>query len=267
MNLNQTFAELAHNDHVQLDPSWAQGRAHFGGLTAGLMLAKLQHFIGQPRRLRSATINFVGPMDCSKSVELQCQILRVGQSVLQGQVHLWQDGAVQAVLLAAFGQARPSAAICAAHYPAPTYPPVEQLPPLPDNLPYLPRFLQHIDLRWAEGALPFSGAKQANFGGYLRFKDQQGACSVPHLLTLADGFPPALTTLTAAPAPASSLTWTFELLNEIENIDCSDFWTYRVITDQAAEGYGHSEAKMWDKTGRLLVISRQTCTVFDKVEA
>lgn len=265
MDLNHIFASLAHSDSVQLDPSWSQGRAHFGGLTAGLMLAKLQHFIGEPRRLRSATINFVAPMDCTQSVEMKCEILRIGQSVLQGQVHLYQHGQVQAVLLAAFGQRRESAAITHHSVPAPDYPSPENLPPLPDDLPFLPRFLAHIDLRWAEGAQPFTGAKNADFGGYLRFKDQSGACSVAHLLTLADGFPPSVTALAKGIANASSLTWTFELLNEISDVDCRDFWFYRVATDHAAEGYGHSEAKLWDKHGRLVAISRQTATIFDSV--
>ncbi|WP_368492213.1 hypothetical protein [Neisseria sp.] len=75
-----------------------------------------------------------------------------------------------------------------------------------------------------------------------------------------------LPALTLRPAqtyrPMSSLTWTLELLHEPENIGMEDFWQYQVATDYAAEGYGHSEARMWDKNGRLTLISRQTVTLF-----
>lgn len=262
MNLTQMFRHLAENDSIALSPAWTQGRAHFGGLTGGLMLAKLQHFIGTPRRLRSLTVSFVGPMDLTQPAEFECRILRVGKSVLQGEVHLSQCGNVQAVLLAAFGEARESRAVFRADVPPPQFPPAESLPGLPE-MPQMPAFLQNIDLRWAEGPWPFTAAARADFGGYFRLKNPGGEFSLPHLLTLADAFPPSLTVLADRIVPASSLTWTFELIEDVDGVGAEDFWTYRVRTDAAGEGYGHSEAKIWNPQGRLCAISRQTCTVFD----
>ncbi|WP_274584571.1 thioesterase family protein [Neisseria leonii] len=262
MDLNRTFARLADDDTITLEPSWAQGRALFGGLSGGLMLAKLQHTIDRPRRLRSLTVSFVGPIDTSGEIGLQAQILRVGKSVLQGEVHLTQNGGVQAVLLASFGEARESAARIAADSPPPAMPQVGQIPAIPAGAPDMPAFLQHFDIRWAHGPLPFSGSTQAEFGGYLRFRGQEGAFTLPHLVTLTDAFPPAVVTLLPQPAPASSLTWTLELLHDPDGADMADFWQYRVRTDYAADGYGHTEARIWDKNGRLTLISRQTVTVF-----
>ncbi len=262
MDLNQAFAHLAEHDTLRLDSSWAQGRALFGGLSGGLMLAKLQHAIGQPRRLRSMTVSFVGPIDTDGEIELQAKILRVGKSVLQGEVYLMQNDAVQAVLLASFGEARESVAQIAADCPPPALPPFDKVPAVPARAPNMPNFLQHIDLHWAQGPLPFSGSKQAEFAGYLRFSDQEGAFTLPHLVTLTDGFPPAVITMVPQPTPASSLTWTLELLHEPDNAQMSDFWQYQVKTDYAAEGYGHTEARIWDQNGRLMLISRQTVTIF-----
>ena len=70
MTLNQTFLHLADHDNVQLDPSWAQGRAAFGGLTAALMLVKLQHAIGADRPLRSFSVGFIAPIDTEGEISV-----------------------------------------------------------------------------------------------------------------------------------------------------------------------------------------------------
>lgn len=119
-----------------------------------------------------------------------------------------------------------------------------------------------MDLRWAEGAEAFSGADKATFGAYIRCQNQNGDFTLPHLIAMADGFPPAPSVLLDKIVPMSSLTWTLELLHEPVNISLADFWQYQVHTDYAAEGYGHCEARMWDKNGQLCLISRQTVTVF-----
>ncbi|STZ76596.1 acyl-CoA thioesterase [Bergeriella denitrificans] len=262
MDLNRLFETLKTAGSVTPGEAWSQGRSLFGGLTAALMLAKLQHILDSPRRLRSLTVYFVGPVDAREPVYLEARILRVGKSVLQGEVHLLQEGGVRAVLLAAYGEARHSAARHTTLLPAPQWQPPQNLSRKQDlNGLELP-FLRDLDLRWAEGAEAFSGAEQASFGAYTRLRNQSGAFTLPHLLVLADGFPPAPSVLLNRIAPMSSLTWTLELLHELENISMDDFWQYRVETDHAAEGYGHTEAKMWDAHGNLTLISRQTVTVF-----
>ena len=40
------------------------------------------------------------------------------------------------------------------------------------------------------------------------------------------------------------------------------WWQYQVRTDVSAEGYAHTEANIWDDTGRLVAISRQTIAIF-----
>ena len=53
MDLNQAFSALKHSNEITVGTAWFQGRSLFGGVTAALMLAKLQHILEQPRRLRS----------------------------------------------------------------------------------------------------------------------------------------------------------------------------------------------------------------------
>lgn len=262
MNLNETFAVLAHEDTLTLEPSWAQGRALYGGLIGALMLAKLMHVIGAPRRLRSLTVSFVGPIDAGGDITLKAEILRVGKSALQGEVHLWQNEAVQAVLLASFGEERHSTLVIDDILPRPQWAAPHTFPDLPLRGEGIPNFFQHFDVRWVSGSLPFSGSLNADFGGYVRFRGQEGAFDVRHLLCLTDAFPPSVTVMTDRPVPSSSLAWTFELLQEPQDMGMEDFWQYAVHTDYVHEGYGHSEARLWDKNGRVVAISRQTVTIF-----
>ncbi|MDO5638751.1 MAG: thioesterase family protein [Neisseria sp.] len=262
MDLNQTFRRLADHDTVALDPSWAQGRAAFGGLTAALMLVKLQHAIGSARVLRSFSASFVGPIDTGGEITLSARVLRVGKSVVQGEAHLLQNGEVRAAMLASFGEARESAVYVPYGIRRPRWPAPESVPPLPEKGAGMPAFLHHIDLRWAYGPLPYSGADNADFGGYMRLKNQQGDFTLAHLVALVDAWPPAVTTLLKTPAPASSLTWTLELLQEPQEAAMADFWQYQVHTDFCRDGYGHTDARVWDKHGNPILISRQTVTVF-----
>ena len=262
MDLNQTFHHLAEHDTVSLEPTWAQGRAAFGGLSAALMLVKLQHAIGRHRVLRSFSVSFVGPIDTNSEVTLVANVLRVGRSVVQGEAKLLQNGEVQAAMLASFGEARDSSAYVPYDVRRPRWPAPESVPTLPAEAEGMPAFLQHMDLRWAYGPTPYSGADNADFGGYMRLKNQQGAFTLAHLVALVDAWPPAVTTLLAQPAPASSLTWTLELLQEPKEAEMQDFWQYQVHTDFCRDGYGHTDARVWDKHGNPILISRQTVTVF-----
>ena len=99
MDLNQAFSALKHNNQITVGAAWFQGRSLFGGVTAALMLAKLQHILEQPRRLRSLSVSFVAPIDAAAPITVEAQVLRQGKSVLQGEVHIRQNGAVAAVML------------------------------------------------------------------------------------------------------------------------------------------------------------------------
>lgn len=262
MGLNQAFEYLREHDRIVVGADWFQGRSLFGGVTAALMLVRLQHILDKPRQLRSMTVNFVGPVDAAAELILEARILRVGKSVLQGEVYLKQNDNVYAVLLAAFGEPR----LSDVQQPAPAFaekwPLPEQLAPAEDLNGLALPFLRYLDLRWAAGAEAFSGAKLAEFGAYTRLREQSGAFTLAHLVVLADGFPPAPSVMLDKIAPLSSLTWTLECVRQPEDMDMADFWRYQVHTDAAADGYGHTEARMWDKYGRLTLISRQTVTVF-----
>lgn len=261
----QEMLDQARSGRVHVEEGWGQGRATFGGLVAGLMVAALRADLpegaaeaGHP--LRAVTTSFVAPVAPGPATA-EVSILRSGSSATQGQVHLVQDGQVVAAMLASFGAGRESAVTVA---------PTAALPPFagPDDclaVPWVPGrtpdFFAHVDLRLAEGNLPFTGADSSHLRGWMRFRQAPPRFGVEHLVTLVDAWPPAPIQMLAERRPASTLTWTLELLEE-PTVEPDAWWAYEVRTDHAAHGYGHTHAHVWRPDGTLVAISRQTVALF-----
>jgi acyl-CoA thioesterase len=168
---------------------------------------------------------------------------------------------VVAVLLASYGVARPSAINLNA-CPAPSF----KTPDEAIKLPYIegvtPTFTRHYDFRWAHGGLPFSGSEKADIGGWIRENNGRDSVDTADLLGLVDSWPPAVLPVLRQPAPASSMTWTVEFMPGATEGSGQQWWQYLAETEFAAEGYVHTRARLWDQSGRLVAISRQTVTVF-----
>ena len=264
MSIDQLIKQLETQPTITIPAGWGQGRATFGGLLASLMLSRLHATLGdltQDRVLRSATISFIGAV-APGEVEIKAEVIRSGKSVTQASATLLQDGAVLAMLLANFGSSRPSAI----DIPASIRPPEVKSPDDAMKFGYIPglmpEFIQQVDLRWAAGALPFSGAPQADFGGWMRWKDTFPTMTRTHLLGLIDAWPPSVLPLLKGHANASTLSWNIEFLTHDLSKTSEHWWQYQVTTDYAQSGYAHAVAHIWDDEKNLVAISRQVTTVF-----
>jgi acyl-CoA hydrolase len=263
MSLDLLLQQAAQQDTLTIPAGWGQGRATYGGLVAGLLYSRLLAALGdagKDRVLRSATVSFIGAVTVGE-ISLTTEIFRSGKSVTQAEARLIQNGEVQAVLLASFGGAR-SSSIHVASSPAPIFKPADDIKPWPYLAGMMPEFLQKLDMRWASGATPFSGSEQPDFSGWMRWREEFGAMHTAHLFALIDAWPPSVLGMFKTLAPASSLCWTLELLAEPNGKTHDSWWQYQVKTDVAKDGYGHAEAQIWDDTGTLIAISRQTVAVF-----
>lgn len=249
---------------IEIPSTWGQGRATYGGLVAAMLIS---HLIGQldpAQVLRSATVSFVAPA-LAGTATLSAEILRQGKSATQAEARLWQDGQVVAVLLASFALPRESSIQVAPIHAAPEF---NAATPLDvSQMPYIagmmPEFFQHLDIRWAKGKPPFSGAARPDFAGWMRYQDQSlPEFGLAHFFGLIDAWPPAVLPMFKNPAPASSLCWTLEFIQQPVGYSAADYWRYAVQCDAAADGYAHTEAHIWDAQGRLMAISRQTVSVF-----
>src|SRR5436309_448364 len=139
----------------EITEDWAQGRTTFGGLIAALAVAAMRDVTGGDWPLRALQASFIGPV--WRDLVVQVHLLRQGRHVRQVQATLSTQGKVAAVLLGVFGEARASSA-------RPLHaqrPPVAIAPEATSELPFIegvtPDFIAHLDPRWAEGDLPYSG--------------------------------------------------------------------------------------------------------------
>lgn len=263
MALKQLYAAIAADEWVDIPRGWLQGRTLYGGLAAAMMMQKAVGTINDPmKRLLSSSVTFVGPIQ-QRPVKLTAEILREGKSVTTLEVRLWQDDAVQSILLASFGIARESAIQVFQAAPAPDYPAPESLFSIPAQMA-MPECYQQFDVRWADLNLPCTASERPDFGGWCRFKADAHAnrnFEVADLMAIFDIWPPGVLPMFRQIAPASSLSWTVTYVHPLQH-QLNDWFKYKVFTDHAAEGYSTEHAYLWDAENRLIAIARQTVTVF-----
>lgn len=263
MSLSQTFKDIEQHEWIDIPKLWLQGRTIFGGLVAAIMMHKALCTIGDPaKKLLSASITFVGPVQETKA-RITAEILRQGKSVTTIEIRLWQDDAVQSILVASFGTHRASEIYVNNQKQAPDYPDVKQLEIMPKNI-LGPQCFQQFEFAWAEGEYPCMASQHPDFGGWFRFDPnlhENRDISAADLLALFDIWPPGVLPLFKVLAPASSLTWHITFVHPIQ-YQLHDWFKYKVVTDYAENGYSTEQAHIWDNQNQLIAISRQTVTVF-----
>lgn len=241
---------------------WAQGRTAYGGISAALIYAAIKEKITDDRLLRSFTCNFVGPLTCEEPFDIEVEVLRQGKNATQVLAKAMQDGNVCALVQACFGVARKSKVKVENHDKHDM-----SLPKKAKFLPQIPmvtpKFLQHLDLAIEDGGLPFTGSKKSHLHGWMRFSKAPREITDIHLIALIDAWPPTPLQMLRWPAPASSMSWNVEFIHPHQHFQASDWLAYQSHTRQAADGYAHTEANIWDAQGELVAISRQTVAVFD----
>jgi acyl-CoA thioesterase len=243
-----------------LPAGWAQGRATFGGLLLAQALAAARARLPEPRPCRALVATFPAPLSPGP-VELPVRELRHGRAVSQLQVEVRRGDEVGCVALAVFGGDRPST-ITVAPPPPPSLPPAGELPSLLASSGLAPEFTRHFEMRLGRGGHPYSGADSREITGWCRFRDEPGPLLAEHVVALVDAWPSPAVARFAAPAPASSVTWSLELLPVDGAASPGDWWLYHAELESAGDGYAHSAARLWSPAGRLVALSRQAVAVF-----
>ncbi|TBW56229.1 thioesterase family protein [Marinobacter halodurans] len=249
------------NDSLVIPASWGQGRATFGGLVAALTFLKMQAAVQPGRPLRALQVAFVGPVTVDEPVSFEVELLREGRAASQVQGRLVQGGEVRLSALASFGGDRESS-VQVSPDPAPEAPAPEQCPELGYIAGMTPEFTRHIEMRWAFGHFPFAGRPVREMGGWMRFREAGEAMGDAHVIALVDAWPPAVLQHLKQPAPASSMSWSLEIVHPRPEMKADEPLLYRAVIDQAGGGYGHTHATIWNGQGELVALSRQTVTVF-----
>lgn len=242
---------------------WAQGRASFGGLSTGVALTALREIMPADRQLRSLLTDFVAPVAPGK-VEVEARVLRSGRAIAHGEVRLHSQGKLAGVLLAAYGLRRDSP-LALAGQPRPQRLPPEEFPAFPYLEGITPAFTRAFSYRWTSDHLPFSGVDQASLHGWVRLR-QADRIDERGVLALIDSWPAPVLPLMKAPAPASTVTWTVDLVGQVP----ADGWPgdgwfhFEGEALAAADGYATVQGRIWSPDGQLVATSRQLVAEFSR---
>jgi acyl-CoA thioesterase II len=246
---------------LSVPSSWAQGRTLYGGISASLVYQAMRQVVDSKKVMRSLNSNFIGPIESNKEFFIKVEVLREGKNVTQVQGRLIQDDQVAVVCQASFGLARESKILVSNNVK-------NQMiyPQKPDFLPAIPKvtpkFIGHFDLARTKGGLPFMGKKESDVHGWMRFNKPPNNFCDAHLVALIDIWPPTVLQMLRWPAMASTMSWNLEFIHPHQKVSSCDWFAYQAQTRQAADGYAHTEANIWDKHGTLVAISRQVVAVF-----
>lgn len=263
MTLEALFDAARQSPHTLSVPGdWSQGRAVYGGLMAALLYESMGGDVPEDAPLRSLAVSFVGPAAVGVPIQFAPQVLRRGKSVTSLLCTARQGGEVVTLAQASFGAPRESTIAVTART-APTMPGHERCVQI-NAQPGWPAYLEHLDMRWGLGGLPFSGTPSPAIGGWMRLPEAESTLSLDaaRLILLADAWPPAVLPHLKAPAPASTLNWTLECRQPLPAVSAGQWLQYEAVVEHAADGYGHAAAAIWTEAGELVALSRQTVTVF-----
>ena len=246
---------------AEIGADWFQGRATFGGMVGALGNEVMRRIVPSDRELRGLEVTFVGPV-LPGAVQLDAEVLRVGKAVTIAQATMRSAGQVATTLTGIYGKARASAISVAAPAAADAID-VKELPS--STLPVQsggPIFLQHFEMRWAEGMRPFSGSKMSRHKVYIRHLDI-APLTESHIVALIDVIPsPALQMMTSA-APASSLLWSLEFLrHDHQGFAAGEWWRIDTELTAAADGYASQSSVIFNPQGLPAALSQQLVAVF-----
>lgn len=249
-----------------IDEDWLQGRTCYGGLVAALGAQAMHDDAGATWpadvSLRALQTSFVAPVAAGR-LDVSVQVLRQGKNVCQVMALARQGDQVAAAMLGVFSADRRSAM-------TPRRPIAEPLPLGADELPApaqrparAPGFLQHFDLRWADGPPPYSGGEGWRSSQFLRLRDA-GAAELRtevQIVLLADLAPTPVIGQLDAYAPNSSVTWALEL-RPVRAARCDEWWRADNESTMVDGGYVNHAARMWSPSGELAAFGYQVVAVF-----
>ena len=246
---------------MQFPANWCQGRTAFGGLSASLLYQAMRQQIEPSRRLLSLSTNFVGPLLADTGFSLHVEILREGKNSTQVLAKAVQNDQVSVIVQACFAKARNSGV----HVPVSkemTLTPVDPRYTLPFKSGAMPEFFQHVDLCPQQGGMPFVGADTSHLGGWMKLKHTPAQLNEAHAIALTDAWPPTLLQMFNQPAPASSMSWYLEFVQEPQ-LAANEWLGFEAITHHCKDGYGLEDGAIWSQSGELIALTRQTVALFD----
>jgi acyl-CoA thioesterase len=233
---------------------WMQGRTSYGGLSSALALEAARKVADDLPPLRSATINFVGPL--AGEVEVATRVLRRGRNATWVSAEVTGEAGVG--LTATFVFMGPVESSLHLH-DAP--PPkgliqVDEAAILPEHLG--PGFTRNFERRFA---MPRSEDKQPELVWWVRLKDKAGLDPMVELLLCADALPPGVMPLMSKGTAISSMTWIVNLLTPAP-VSRDGWWLLRAAGNYAEHGCSSQDMGIWNADGEAVAAGMQSIALF-----
>ncbi|WP_298915370.1 thioesterase family protein [uncultured Algimonas sp.] len=258
--MDPTFSALADQAATgspDIPETWKQGRTAYGGLSAALLLARVRGEHDELPPLRSALVNFTGPV--ADAPDMTTELLRRGRNVTTVQARADLGGRAACTAVFSFGGARDSHV--RVDRPAPGTPPPDRCEPFTKTeSPFIPAFLRNYDVKLIEGTRPIEGGTRGYLRCWARHSDPAARSGEIALLGLADILPPATFPIMTQMGPVSSMSW---ICNILRDTDTTDGW-YMVESELSAahDGYCSQVMRIWNRDGALIVDGMQSIAVF-----
>ena len=259
------YAELAKGLKIQdghltcpVPDGWRQGRTAYGGITSALSYAAAKHDFPDTLPLRSAMINFIGPV--SGDPVFKSKLLRQGKNVTSVQTDAAVDGACVATSTFIFGAERDS--VMQADFPAPKAPkPSDCQDFAPEQFrKFLPAFTQNFDMKFIAGSRPAMGADEGYIRVWSRHTDPASQTGMASLLCIGDVLPPASAARMKKMGPISSVNW---MMNFLAPPVTKDGWWHIESRETATNGgYSSQVMRFWNTDGVLVAEGMQAVAIF-----
>ena len=242
-----------------LDRGWWIVVGPNGGYLAAILVRALSETVGDPARPpHSLTVHYLSPAH-QGPVRVRTRVERAGRSLTALSARLEQDGALVALALAAFAQARPSPGFADARMPEVA--PPESLVPFASEAARVAPMRGQLDSRPAFGDPLRASSSEALTGGWIRLHEPRVA-DYALLALLCDAWPPAVArhpALAGAPrrgTPTIDLTIHFRAPVPAD-ARRDDFYLCVFRSRTLHAGFVEEDGEIWTRGGRLLAQSRQ----------
>lgn len=257
-NICDSMQEEGQGYTAPIPDHWRQGRTAYGGLTAALMYEASQRTLTDLPPLRSAIVNFVGPV--TDTPTLTAELLRRGRNVTN--VSARADVGEQCVGRADFLFGTSRASEVHMEFPAPKAPPPETCELFTPEVakPIVPQFFHNFDTRLIAGERPLMG-KDGYIRTWSRHMDPDSRQGTGSLLCLADVLPPAALPLVRRMAPVSSMSWIVNILSDAPETE-DGWWQVESRLTAARGGYSTQVMRIWNTAGELVVEGMQSIAIF-----
>ena len=222
-------------------------------VAAALALVAAQGLVADLPPLRSATVNFIGPLAGEAAVT--ARVLRQGRNATWISAEVASEGKVGLTATYVFmGPVESSLHLSDMPPPAGLLTP-EQGYQMPSHAG--PGFSSHFDRRFA---LPRQTTPLPEINWWVRLRDSDGLDPMVGLLLCADALPPGVMPLLRT-GPLSSMTWLVNLLTPAP-VSRDGWWLLRAAGNYAENGCSSQDMAIWNADGAPIAAGMQSVAIF-----